>query len=93
MEPIITTASMTHSKEDGYIGHVVFHMPQQQTSLELTLQSAKGRDWNYSLTYANDQGKEEELFAVEERLENDDDFFDALIDAALASLPEEEAAE
>ncbi|MED4599839.1 hypothetical protein P9314_03845 [Paenibacillus validus] len=86
MEVNITEASMTHSKEDGYLGRVVFGVTGQQSAYELTLQSKNARDWSYSLSFTASSGKEEDIYVVESRLEEDDELFDALVDAAMQNL-------
>jgi len=82
----ISTAALTHSKEDGYVGRVEFLVAGHPNAYEITLQSKNDRDWNYSLNFANEPGKEEHILAVEKELEEDDDLFDIVVDAARNSL-------
>ncbi|RTE05767.1 hypothetical protein [Paenibacillus whitsoniae] len=82
----IIKATMEHSKEDGYLGHVAFSVKGHEHPYEITLQDPKGKnDWSYALNFLNESGKEEDIEAVEELLE-DDEFFDQLIEAARGAL-------
>lgn len=86
MDWTIISAAMTHSKETGYSGQVGFTLEGHQSAYEVTLHSKNGRDWDYSLSFTKESGREADIEKAELRLEEDDDFFDALIDAATASL-------
>ncbi|SDC04806.1 hypothetical protein SAMN02799630_02531 [Paenibacillus sp. UNCCL117] len=91
MDAHIKEAAMEHSKEDGYLGRVIFQWQEKPTHYELTLQSKNSRDWNYSLSFAGESGSEEDFYAVEARLEEDDELFDSLVDAAMEQLEAAEA--
>lgn len=82
----IITARMEHSKENGYVGQVDFEYEGHQSSYTVTLQSKDGRDWGYSLLFLSESGSEEEIEAVEELLEEDDEAFDQLVEAAMSKL-------
>ncbi|WNQ12382.1 hypothetical protein MJA45_04855 [Paenibacillus aurantius] len=86
MEVTIMDAKMTKDEESGYVGQVVFQLPGERNVYELTLQSKKARDWGYSLHFAKESGTEEELEAMEERLEEDDELFDRLVGEAMSRL-------
>lgn len=86
MKWTIIDAEMEHTKEDGYLGKVVFTLEGHRSQYELTLQSKKGNDWSYSLNFTEQSGIEAEIEAAEQRIEEDDDLFDALVDAAMAKL-------
>jgi hypothetical protein len=90
MNITIISATMTQNKEDGYLGHVVFQAEGHKHAYEITLQSDKGKDWNYALNFAEESGSEEEITAVEQVIESDDDMFDMLLDAAAESLEKSE---
>ncbi|RAP77591.1 hypothetical protein [Paenibacillus montanisoli] len=92
MNITITHAAMTHDKENGYRGIVQFDAEGHKHPYEVTLQlnSIRGTTWDYSLRFAKDPGSEEEINQVEAAIEQDDDLFDSLIDAAAQTLPEEE---
>lgn len=82
----ILQARMEHSKEDGYLGHVEFKVEGHEHPYEITLQSPKGKnDWSYALNFLNESGKEEDIEAVEELLE-EDEYFDLLVDTAMKAL-------
>lgn len=82
----ITAAEMSYSKEDGYLGKVLFTLEGHRSAYEITLQSNKGREWSYSLIFAKESGIEAEIEAAEALIEEDDDLFDALVEAAKSSL-------
>ncbi|MDF2814798.1 MAG: hypothetical protein K0Q81_998 [Paenibacillus sp.] len=86
MQIKILEATMSHSKEDGYVGRVLFEVESHSNAYEITLQSKSKKDWSYALNFSQDSGKEEEILAVEDALEEDDELFDLLVDTALNSL-------
>ncbi|WP_438431661.1 hypothetical protein [Gorillibacterium sp. sgz500922] len=88
MQLKVQGASMAHSEENGYLGNVVFAVEGHGEPYEVTLQSDTGDDWNYSLHFLDTPGTEEEILAVEEWLEADDDAFDELLYAAEQALEE-----
>ncbi|NOV03014.1 hypothetical protein [Paenibacillus planticolens] len=82
----ILKANMEHSKEDGYLGHVQFGVEGHEHPYEITLQSLRGKnDWSYALNFLSESGKEEDIEAVEELLE-EDEWFDLLVNAGLQAL-------
>ena len=89
MKVEIIHADMSYSDADGYLGHVHFRVDGHKQPYELTLHS-EGRmdDWNYSLNYLHASGIEKEIEAVERAIEEDDDFFDMLAEAAVKCLEE-----
>jgi len=87
MLPIgIIDASMTYSKEDGYVGKVQFRVDGHDNEYEITLHSKRGTDWGYGLFFLHESGKEEQLLALEDELEEDDELFDSLVQAAKDKL-------
>ncbi|GGD73646.1 hypothetical protein [Paenibacillus nasutitermitis] len=82
----ITNASMTHDSEEGYKGHVSFEVEGHKHPYEVTLLTKKGKMWDYSLSFGKESGSEEEIFAVEKALEEDDELFDLIVEAAEDSL-------
>jgi hypothetical protein len=88
MDMHILSASMTYSKEDGYVGKVTFEVKGHREPYEITLHSKHKRDWSYGLFFLKESGIEDEIMAVEDWLEEDDDAYDALIQAALDALPQ-----
>jgi len=84
-------AEMSYSEQDGYLGKVQFEVEGHQQPYELTLQSDKRwDDWNYSLNFMRDSGREQDIEAVEQALETDDNFFDDLVEAATAAFADEQ---
>nr|WP_144028408.1 hypothetical protein [Paenibacillus ferrarius] len=82
----VLQAHMEHSKEEGYIGKVEFKVEGHEHPYEITLHSKRGKDdWSYALNFLNESGKEEDIEAVEELLE-EDEYFDKLVEAAQSSL-------
>lgn len=82
----VILAKLTYSKEDGYIGSLHLKVEGHQSLYEMALQSNKGRDWGYSLFYLDGLGNEEQMMALEEEIESNDDLFDRLIETAKATL-------
>ncbi|WP_424765505.1 hypothetical protein [Paenibacillus sp. sgz302251] len=82
-------ASMTYSKEDGYVGKVQFGVEGHLNAYEMTLHRKKGKDWGYGLFFLHESGKEEQLLALEDLIEEDDELFDFLVEAAEAKLVKE----
>ncbi|MFD1175743.1 hypothetical protein ACFQ3W_05415 [Paenibacillus puldeungensis] len=90
MKELSIVEAEMHKQEDGsYIGKTVFQVESHKAGYEITFYSKKGHDWDYSLHYAGESGMEEQFIAVDARLEEDDEWFDALLNAALGTLPEE----
>lgn len=89
MKITIREAAMTHSAAEGYFGFVRFEVEGHKQPYELTLQSDKKiDDWNYALSFLNESGSEAEFEKVEQAIEEDENVFDDLVDAALAKLEE-----
>ncbi|KIL42120.1 hypothetical protein SD70_02785 [Gordoniibacillus kamchatkensis] len=82
----IDTADMSYSKQDGYLGHVEFAAEGHPHAYEITLQSKNANDWAYSLNFARESGEEAHIEAVEAALEEDDELFDELVQAAMSRL-------
>ncbi|MEF2967193.1 hypothetical protein V3851_15250 [Paenibacillus sp. M1] len=88
MKPNILEASMRKDEEGALLGRTVFEVEGHKAAYEITFYSKKGQEWDYSLNYASESGIEAEFLSVDERVEQDDDFFDALLDAAWDTLEE-----
>lgn len=88
MKLTVQEAIMGKEEDGSYIGKTVFIVEGHKSAYEITFVSKRGKDWDYSLHFAKESGDEEELFRVDERIEQDDDWFDELLDAALNTLPE-----
>ncbi|UJF35846.1 hypothetical protein [Paenibacillus hexagrammi] len=81
----ILHAKMSHSKEEGYLGHVAFRVQGHTLPYEITLSSKTQKDWGYALNFLEESGTEEDILAVEDLLE-EDEWFDQLVEAAKKSL-------
>ena len=77
---------MTLTEENGYVGRVQFSIEGDNNQYEITLQSKRGKEWGYGLFFMNESGKEEQLLAVEDQLEEDDELFDFLVETAKEKL-------
>ena len=88
-EITILHTSMTYSKEDGYVGKVQFRAQGHRDAYEMALQSKKGKNWSYGLFFLETSGSEDDIFAMEDRLEEDDELFDWLTQSAMAALEEQ----
>lgn len=84
----IIKASMRKDEEGHWLGQTVFTMGDSKTEYEIFFFSKNGKDWDYSLHFANEPGVEEEFLELDARLEEDDDLYDDLLDAAIDSIPE-----
>lgn len=84
----IVHAEMQRQEDGACIGKTVFEVSTHKAGYEITFYSQKGKDWDYSLHYAGEPGIEEQFLAVDARIEEDDEWFDTLLDAALDTLPE-----
>jgi predicted RNase H-like HicB family nuclease len=92
MKVNILNAAMTHNEENGYLGNVRFEVEGHKQPYEVTLQSNRRVDeWNYALNFANEPGSEEEIEAVEKAVEEEDDLFDNLLEAAMNNQTETDA--
>ncbi|WP_040949930.1 hypothetical protein [Gorillibacterium massiliense] len=88
MNITVIQANMQRDEEQSYEGRVLFSVEGHSQPYECTLYSKKGNDWMYSLHFAEGPGKEEDIEAVEAWIEEDDEGFDGLIDAAMSALAE-----
>ncbi len=86
MQLTIKQASMTYTKEEGYIGQVAFEVAGHKESYAIVLQSKRGREWGYALSFLEASGPDEQIDALDQFLDEDDEAFDQLIDAAKAEL-------
>lgn len=82
----IISANMKFSSDTGYIGQVQFNYENHKRPYGITLHSKDLQEWMYSLNFAAESGSEEEILQVEEVLEEDDDLFDDLVEAAISKL-------
>ena len=83
MKAIILSAKMTRDEESGYVGLIRFEIENHKQADEVTIQSNNGRNnWSYALNFSDRSGSEEEIQAVDERLEEDDAFFEQFVVAA-----------
>ncbi|AIQ12865.1 hypothetical protein [Paenibacillus durus] len=83
MSVVVTEAAMRRDEEGNYVGRTVFSLEGHAASYEITFFSKKGKEWDYSLSFAGESGSEEQFLELDSRLEEDDDLFDQLLDAAL----------
>lgn len=85
MDITILNTRMTKDN-DGYTGVVEFQVEGHKLPYEMTLFSEKGDEWEYGLHFLNESGSEEDISKVEEYLEESDDAFYRLIQAAETAL-------
>ncbi|KKC46642.1 hypothetical protein VE23_05100 [Paenibacillus sp. D9] len=86
----IIHAEMTVAEDGGYVGQVQFKIEGHKQAYEIALQSNKrGKDWAYGLFFKDEAGPEAEIEAVEEELEDNDEFYEALIAAAKDALKQD----
>ncbi|MCD1257572.1 hypothetical protein B5M42_001810 [Paenibacillus athensensis] len=82
----IQRASMSFTKGDGYVGQVEFRVEGHEMPYEMTLHSTNRKEWSYGLHFLQQSGREEDILAVEDMLEEDDELFDRLVEAAENTL-------
>jgi len=82
----VLAASMTYSKEEGYVGKVEFEVQDHKLPYEITLFSKNGKEWSYGLFFSKESGSEEDILAVEDLLEENDEWYDFLVEAAKSKL-------
>lgn len=78
-------AELKRDPDTGYVGQVRFAAENHPEEYEITLFSKKGKEWEYGLHFAETSGSEERIDQVEAYLEEDDDAFEMLVEAALAA--------
>ncbi|MEK4365570.1 hypothetical protein MKX68_24305 [Paenibacillus sp. FSL M8-0212] len=83
----IISAEMRREGEKGYVGNTVYRTEGEKSVYEITFMSKNGKDWDYSLHFTEQSGDEDELLRMDELLENDDDLYNQLLDAALEAFP------
>lgn len=79
----IVKAELKREEDRSFIGRTVFTVEHHKLPYEITFFSKRGSEWDYSLSFAGEPGSEEQFLEVDTLLENDDDFFNQLLDAAL----------
>ncbi|WP_342561159.1 hypothetical protein NST84_15895 [Paenibacillus sp. FSL R7-0345] len=79
----IVKAELKQEEDKSFVGRTVFTVEQHMNPYEITFFSKRGSEWDYSLSFAGEPGSEEQFLEVDGLLENDDDFFNQLLDAAL----------
>ncbi|AIQ52971.1 MULTISPECIES: hypothetical protein [Paenibacillus] len=84
----IVKAELKREEDRSFIGRTVFTVEQHTSPYEITFFSKRGSEWDYSLSFAGEPGSEEQFLEVDGLLENDDDFFNQLLDAALDTQEE-----
>ncbi|MNB76147.1 hypothetical protein D3C75_228060 [compost metagenome] len=84
----IVKAELKREEDRSFIGRTVFTVEQHTFPYEITFFSKRGSEWDYSLSFAGEPGSEEQFLEVDGLLENDDDFFNQLLDAALDTQEE-----
>ena len=88
----IIKAEMKRVEDRSFVGRTVFTLENHSSAYEITFFSTRGTEWDYSLSFAGEPGSEEQFLEVDSLLENDDDVYNQLLDAALDTqeIPEEE---
>ncbi|CAM3723355.1 hypothetical protein [Marinicrinis lubricantis] len=85
----IHKADMQIITGEGYVGKVEFDVTGHKEAYELVLQSKKGNEWGYSLHFLHEPGPEEEMDAVDEYLDENDEAFFEMVNAAKRALKSE----
>ncbi|MGN7760070.1 hypothetical protein [Paenibacillus sp. 22594] len=87
----IIKAEMKREEDRSFVGRTVFTLENHSSPYEITFFSKRGTEWDYSLSFAGEPGSEEQFLETDALLENDDDVYNLLLDAALDTqeIPEE----
>lgn len=86
MKVEVIYASMSYTKEDGYVGTLHLEVEGHKQAYEMALQSKKGNEWGYGLFFLSGSGNEEQLTELEDEIEDNDELFDRLIEVGKAAL-------
>ncbi len=78
----IINAQMHRNEDKRFIGKVECKVEGHRETYEVTLESKNMKDWGYSLLYLNESGPDGEIEALDQYLEDNDEAFDLLVDAA-----------
>ncbi|AIQ18629.1 hypothetical protein NST99_18225 [Paenibacillus sp. FSL L8-0470] len=79
----IIKAELKREEDKSYVGRTVFTLDNHKSPYEITFFSKRGSEWDYSFSFAGEPGSEEQFLEIDTLLENDDDLFNQLLDAAL----------
>lgn len=79
----IIKAELKREEDKSYVGRTVFTLDNHKSPYEITFFSKRGSEWDYSFSFAYEPGSEEQFLEIDTLLENDDDLFNQLLDAAL----------
>ncbi|MDH6368958.1 hypothetical protein M2444_000736 [Paenibacillus sp. PastF-3] len=79
----IVSAEMSRKEDKSYVGRTIFTLENHKAPYEITFFSTRGTEWDYSLSFAGEPGSEEQFLETDALLENDDDIYNQLLDAAL----------
>lgn len=85
MDIMIKSVEMSRTDE-GYLGKVQLEVVNHQQPYEVLLQSKDGSSWGYALHFLDESGPEEEIDALDQYLEENDEAFDRILDAAEQAL-------
>ena len=81
----IEHVDMKRNEDQHFVGHTVFSIEGKKDVFEITFFSKRGKEWDYSLNFAKEPGSEEDLLRLDQLLEEDDDLYNQLLDAAIDS--------
>ncbi|MEK5397271.1 hypothetical protein CA600_04400 [Paenibacillus sp. VTT E-133280] len=79
----IVSAEMSRKEDKSYVGRTIFTLENHKAPYEITFFSTRGTEWDYSLSFAGEPGSEDQFLETDALLENDDDVYNQLLDAAL----------
>ncbi|WP_410511383.1 hypothetical protein PaeBR_14945 [Paenibacillus sp. BR2-3] len=79
----ITAADMRRNEDGSFVGKTIFSLDNHKAKYEITFFSKRGSEWDYSLSFADEPGNEEQFLQTDALLENNDDVYNQLLDAAI----------
>jgi hypothetical protein len=87
----VVEAAMIRNPKGEYSGFTKFQANQAPTIYELSLASDDGNDWMYNLHFTENSGTDELMDQVSNWIDENDEAFDELLQAALDNVQDSEA--
>jgi hypothetical protein len=87
----VVETAMIRKPNGEYSGYTRFQANQAATIYELSLASDDGKDWMYNLHFTANSGTDELMDEVSNWIDENDEAFDELLQAALDHVQDSEA--
>lgn len=86
MQINIRHAEMKRREDGSYLGSAHLEVSGHKTPYEVILHSEDGKDWGFAVHFLHSSGPEEEITALEAFIEENDDAFARLVEAAMDTM-------